>query len=279
MRCIQLEDLLSAGEACHVARSTLDVRSVPLSHTHDFHELFWIVNGLGHEHFSDHSLALAPGTLRLVPAQETHALCSLETGEAVTLVNVAFSVSAWDELRTRYDLPDLFRQDAVARCRQLAPATLDLVHGMGADLLSGARSRCALDRFLLNLTHHWQSWANPTGPGPAPAWLRTALEALRQGDHLAQGVPALIGLSGRSPEHLARECRRWYGCTPTDLVNRLRLEQAGGRLLDSDEAIIDIAIDCGFGNLGHFYQRFRSQYGTTPARWRSRARQNIQAPG
>jgi len=66
--------------------------------------------------------------------------------------------------------------------------------------------------------------------------------------------------------------RRYLGCTPTELVNRLRLAHAAARIADGDEAIAAIALDCGIANLGYFYRLFTRAYGLPPAAWRRRAR-------
>jgi AraC family cel operon transcriptional repressor len=43
---------------------------------------------------------------------------------------------------------------------------------------------------------------------------------------------------------------------------------AANRLLTTEDAILDIALDCGFQNLGHFYRLFHSKYGFSPFAYR-----------
>jgi AraC-like DNA-binding protein len=74
--------------------------------------------------------------------------------------------------------------------------------------------------------------------------------------------------AGRSPEHLARLCRRCFGVPPTELLNRARIRHAKRRLLESDAKVIDIGYDCGFQNLGYFHRTFLRLAGCTPRRWR-----------
>jgi AraC family cel operon transcriptional repressor len=83
-------------------------------------------------------------------------------------------------------------------------------------------------------------------------------------------MPALARLAKRSPEHVAREFRRYLNWTPTDVINDARMSYAADRLAASDDKITTIALDCGLENLGHFYRLFQARYGCTPRAYRVR---------
>jgi AraC family cel operon transcriptional repressor len=101
-----------------------------------------------------------------------------------------------------------------------------------------------------------------------PDWLADALPQFGKPEHFAEGTAALARLAGRSPEHVAREVRRWTGKTPTDLLNEARLVWAARRLAAGDARIVNLAIDCGFESLGHFYVLFKKRFGLTPHKYR-----------
>ena len=42
------------------------------------------------------------------------------------------------------------------------------------------------------------------------------------------------------------------------------------RLADTDEPILQIAYDCGFGSTSQFYELFRKRIGATPRQFRAR---------
>jgi AraC family cel operon transcriptional repressor len=42
-----------------------------------------------------------------------------------------------------------------------------------------------------------------------------------------------------------------------------------------DQEILDIALDCGIGNLSHFYSLFRAETGMTPRAYRLSHRQPL----
>ena len=137
--------------------------------------------------------------------------------------------------------------------------------------LPGARHGRALERFWFNHRFLLREPA-PAGPTPlVPPWLRHALAGLAPAG-LERGVPALVDACDKSAEHVARECRRCFGKTPTELVNALRLDHAARLLLETEASVVNVALACGFANLSHFYRLFRAHHGVTPAEHRARGR-------
>src|ERR1700722_16032685 len=77
--------------------------------------------------------------------------------------------------------------------------------------------------------------------------------------------------AGKSRFHLHRHFRQAVGETPRGFIERLRLEQAAARLLDSNESVFQIALGAGFSSHEVFIRAFRRKFGCTPARYRGSA--------
>jgi AraC family cel operon transcriptional repressor len=88
-------------------------------------------------------------------------------------------------------------------------------------------------------------------------------------------VQGLARLAGRSPEHVARQLRACAGLRPVDLVTEARIDHATARLALSEMPILDIALECGFDSLSHFYRVFRRKRGETPRAYRLRSQAAI----
>jgi AraC family cel operon transcriptional repressor len=101
-----------------------------------------------------------------------------------------------------------------------------------------------------------------------PAWLIHAARAIETWPNSFGGVPEFVRLAGRSHEHVSRDCRRLMQTTPRELVSQARLKWASMQLETSQKEIIDIAQECGFENLGHFYKLFKAEYQNTPRQYR-----------
>lgn len=68
--------------------------------------------------------------------------------------------------------------------------------------------------------------------------------------------------------HLARVVSAAGGEPPERMRRRLLLERAAHRLVTSDERVVDVAFEAGFGSHEAFTRAFAREYGAPPSRWR-----------
>jgi AraC family transcriptional regulator len=80
-------------------------------------------------------------------------------------------------------------------------------------------------------------------------------------DSLARGADL-------SPYHFLRTFERLTGSTPHQYVLRARLREAARRLTSEPGKVVDIALDCGFGDVSNFNRAFRAEFGTSPRTFR-----------
>ncbi len=258
---LRWQQIVPPGDAFHVARVWKTPADPTRLHTHDFAEVFWIDSGAGSESGTH---ALHPGDLIFVRPTDTHAL---ESPTMMQLTNVAFPRDTYDWLVNRYPTPW-----TTAPRQHLDPASLQRLTRAADELFSAPRTRLSIERFLLNLLHLLTPPPHPALPAEAPDWFRHACGELAKPEHFRQGAPALAKLAGRSPEHVARVTRAWLHETPSDYVNRVRMQYAARQLAMTDAKIMDIVLDCGLANLSHFYRLFRRQFGITPQTYREQQR-------
>ena len=81
----------------------------------------------------------------------------------------------------------------------------------------------------------------------------------------------LANVSGLSLYHFLRTFDRITGVTPHQYVLRARLRHAAVRLAREPGSIVDVALDCGFGDLSNFTRAFRNEFGASPGRYRKRS--------
>jgi len=78
--------------------------------------------------------------------------------------------------------------------------------------------------------------------------------------------------AGLSPFHFLRLFSKTLGVTPHQYLVRSRLRRAARLLVDDGEAVTDVAMDCGFGDLSNFVRTFRRAAGVSPRAFRRLAR-------
>jgi AraC family transcriptional regulator len=57
--------------------------------------------------------------------------------------------------------------------------------------------------------------------------------------------------------------------TPHQYVRRMRLREAAARLASKKEKVLDVAFDCGFGDVSNFNRAFRAEFGANPRAWKA----------
>jgi AraC family transcriptional regulator len=75
--------------------------------------------------------------------------------------------------------------------------------------------------------------------------------------------------AGLSPYHFLRTFQKVVGLTPHQYVMRMRLRGAATRLIEEPTSVLDIALDCGFGDVSNFNRSFRAEFGVSPRRFRN----------
>jgi AraC-like DNA-binding protein len=70
--------------------------------------------------------------------------------------------------------------------------------------------------------------------------------------------------------HFLRTFDRLTGVTPHQYVLRARLRDAALRLACDSGSVLDVALDCGFGDVSNFNRAFRQEFGVSPRAFRQR---------
>lgn len=84
----------------------------------------------------------------------------------------------------------------------------------------------------------------------------------------------LAKLLGMNLQYFSRYFKKLTGKTPTGYINEIRIEKASEFLSQSDRKIIDIAMSCGYENMGYFIKCFKNQKHMTPSEYRNQTRKS-----
>lgn len=102
-----------------------------------------------------------------------------------------------------------------------------------------------------------------------PPGMTRALEWLERCFDESVSPGTLAKRSGLSPARFARLVKRIFGITPTQLITKTRLAAASRLLLETDQSVAEVAIQCGFYDHSAFTRAFRSTTGVTPTQYRN----------
>lgn len=123
--------------------------------------------------------------------------------------------------------------------------------------------------------------AHSTRSAPRPeakAGTLTRFQLGRAIDYMEENLDRPVALldvaraAGLSATHFARRFKHSTGSAPHQYLMRCRVERAKRLLAETDGAIAQVAVACGFAHQEHLTRVFRRLSGETPARFRRGAR-------
>lgn len=81
-------------------------------------------------------------------------------------------------------------------------------------------------------------------------------------------IDSLAQVSGYSISHFTRYFKTMTGNTPVEYINRQRIYYASKKLKETNQKILDIALESGFNHVGYFIKTFTKHMGSTPHDYR-----------
>ncbi|NWL87765.1 AraC family transcriptional regulator [Paenibacillus sp. 79R4] len=240
-------------------------------HTHDFFEFFVIIEGAAYHCINGKRELLNEGALVFMRPQDVHYYEPLP-GTDCRLINLSFYE------KTQLDLlaylgpgfpKESFLSAAFPIVIQLSQQEKRLLQHRMEKLYRIPQHekqwyRAELRALLAEVYCHYLMHSVIPGVSEKPAWFLDLCKEMKKPEHFIEGVPAMIRLSGKSHAHLCRMFKEWEHETPLQYLNRIKLQYAENLLLHSDWSILDISLEAGYGNLGHFYKSFKKLFGRTP---------------
>ncbi len=82
----------------------------------------------------------------------------------------------------------------------------------------------------------------------------------------------LASIMNMNEQYFCRFFRKTMRRTPVTYLNEVRIRQAVQLLEQTNLQVVEIAGECGFGNMGHFITEFRKMTGVTPLAYRKNSR-------
>ncbi len=256
-------------------------------HGHEFVEMVYLVSGRLRHRLEAVTAEDVPGTLSVVHYHQRHRLEAI--GGRVDLFNIYV-----DLRRHRLPpLPDGLGRELgaflpmhpafgsgplrVSRIRADRPEGIEFhLHAIEREQgggASGADAAISLHTqlFWLECARCARACGMQAAQAPDDPWAAWAERARRKLDadlQRAWKLDDLAGQVGLSKSYLSRSFRRYTGRTVIGYLTARRIEQAMLLLQTTDRKVLDIAFQCGFGDLSHFNRTFRRHVGTSPRRYR-----------
>lgn len=255
----------------HVGETVLKDSTTTYLHKHDFFELFLIEEGELYHFINGEEKIMQKGDISFVRPEDEHCFRKGDCKKA-QFINLAFSHGIYQIIESLLkNYFDINQENMGGEIR--LPARMELVVQTKMGFLAREKvtffevdKKALVVSILMDCFLFFNN--KEERDEELPQWLEKACFEIRQDKNYIEGLEKFIKLSGKSQEHLTRCMKRYYHMTPTEYINRLRLEQTTVLLETTDESILDIMFESGFNNVAYFNQLFKKNYGLTPRQYR-----------
>lgn len=222
---------------------------------------------------------MTPGSLMLGNQGQPFE-CGHQHGEGDHCVSFWYAADHFERLAANAGARSDRRRFTVPRLPPLAPLS-PLVARAAADASGGAEmawEELAIDlavctiRLAAGLASHGSGL-----PPNAEAQVSRTVRLINRQPEADLTLRRLAGFAGLSQYHFLRTFERVTGITPHQYVRRARLREAAARLIGEREKVLDVALDCGFGDVSNFNRAFRAEFGASPRRFRHSSARRLTA--
>ena len=229
-------------------------------HYHEHANIAFILNGSFTEILDRRSFECSSQSLIVKPAGEVHANHYGSGGMHCFLIEVKPQ-----KVKSLYSLSKTFDRVNHVRGGMFSMLAMRIWKEMR---LMDTASPLAIEGLSFELIAELSRHSNLVSERQLPHWLKRVREILHA--HFSEPI-SLVNLAQTvdvHPVHLAREFRRFYGCTLGEYARGLRIEFACRKLSASDMPLVEISLAAGFSHQAHFSRIFKRQIGITPREFR-----------
>jgi AraC family transcriptional regulator len=231
-------------------------------HSHAQAYVTFVIEGTLREKYSSGPLACRAGTIRFLPAGETH---ENEIEARLRCLHVIADPSVFEQLDRHSLVP--------SKPAEIGGLTATwLAHRLYAEFRRGdTASVIAIEGLVLEILAEIARSEDLPEPGLVPRWLRQATEIVEARFLERLSLAEIASEVGVHYVHLSRQFHKYNRCTIGELIRRRRVQHASHLLAHSQTPLAEIALMCGFSDQSHLSFIFKRYMGISPSKFRSLA--------
>lgn len=283
MKAVKLKtkDLIDPESEIHYAYHK-SLATITTPHNHDFFEIFLITKGIALHRINDTEEIIEEGDLVFIRPDDTH-YYEKSDDKNCELINLAFPSTSilklFDYFGDGFNSDKLLKAEYPPKVR-LSKIEKEILVSRFEKLNTLKRSnkkkiKTELRILLADIFSRYFIYEEESNNEIIPGWLMKLKSEMEKKENFSGGIHKMYELCERSPEHLSRTFKKYFSESPTDYITNLRLNYAANLLSNSDEDITNIAMECGFENLSHFYHLFRKKFDVSPKEFRLKHQKTI----
>lgn len=251
-------------------------------HHHTEIELCYVLSGKGKFKVREKYYDILPGAVFLFPSNEVHWIESIESGDRLCFLDLKFEPRLiWSPQLNLFDdncLRGLFGSDCtnyISPDMPIAAVIGEIMKEMHNECLGEEKGseimiKSDLYRLLVLLLRNEKNNSYEASVGNIENLknIEKAIQYINSNLSKKFTLEELAELSCFSRTYFSALFKSLNGVSPWEYINIKRIEKAKMMLSETNDTILYIANECGFGNLSNFNRIFRKITGKKPSDYR-----------
>ncbi|GAK06777.1 AraC family transcriptional regulator [Geomicrobium sp. JCM 19038] len=243
-------------------------------HLHEWHEVFLVHKGKSRFFIDDLFYDLEPGDIVIIPSNVIH--CTQPADGALFTSSALFFCPSIltgnsDVLTDLFSSSKLQRKHRYHLSEEKQSEFLELLNKLNretstSDRFTGEMSIILIQAIVIFLSRHCHTTANETAG--MPDWIHHSLHYIN--NHLDEEIELtqLASAACVHPAYFSKRFKTTIGLTFSDFIKSKRMIKAKELLRNTSCSVQDIAEQCGYKSMPHFFRTFRATTGKTPSVYR-----------
>lgn len=242
-------------------------------HFQDYYEITLILDGKAKNIVSDTIYVTQKNDIVFMNKNVIHELISCDSDKSLKYINLAFS----DRIMSRIQIifPNFSIPDLSFIVHLSSEKTKKLINIYNEINLTDSyhESNKDIELFLYQMIKEMIYQPNSIR-NLYPNWFKTLLLEIQNIERV-KDTRDIFKKSPYSKQYTIKKFHEYLNMTPTQYLNKTKINRSIELLLSTDLSIAIIAFECGFNNVEYFDKIFKRNMGMTPIRYRQTQRQLI----
>ena len=252
---------------------TKAARDMPHIHSHNYHELYFLLSG-SRQYFIGHSIFnVSPGELVIIPKNELHRTVNYHSSgyERYVLYFPDEYIKSIREATGRAQFEKIFKSG----CMQFSSAQSEKIKSLFGEM----QREIALNEpytplLVAGKLNEIIACAMRHGTHKLHEAEKTSSRIQKVAQYVSENYSEVITLHDAAQmafmedSYFSRQFKKLTGFGFVEYLTQVRLKAAAQMLADTSQSISKIAEDCGFSGSNYFGDVFKKLYGKSPVEYR-----------
>ncbi len=243
-------------------------------HSHQFYEIFYILEGSIPHTLNGETRILHAGDMVFLNLEDVHCFHRTE-GNTCKHRDIIMHTDFFDSISTFLgeDFKTAYHNNLLPKVLSLSLEQMEnyehrITNAILTSSMNSEYRQASIRALCVSLLNHLVEERIRHNDAYYPMWFRELLGRFHMNEFLRVGLDDILEPFHFNKSYLCRRFRQYTGYTMTEYLNQLRLQQAAFQLQYTDNTILSVCNNVGFSSVSYFNKIFKQTYGVSPKAFR-----------